>query len=245
MWHSSFLFQLLCNVNIQYLLIGHSWDLINHGDGRFNTVSTPADCRAPPTQVVVLFQKNLIMVQSQKHLFFLNSQRSYFTALLTCQKQRYCPLAQWSFSTKMEGIRNALQVWTVKFLKILLYRPTGVAWLNTYISIYHVSVDRILIAFWLTVTGEGRLRGCGRGYKEWAYSFLFFFLPRPVRLFFFLCGWNVSFHVHCYHIRINFNIKYPNFVKYTDIYEEIRDASKVKYTKKTPYTTYLQIFKTN
>lgn len=34
----SFLFQLQWNVNIQYLLIGYSWDLINHSDLCFNTV---------------------------------------------------------------------------------------------------------------------------------------------------------------------------------------------------------------
>lgn len=45
MWHSSFLFQLLWNVNIQYLLLGYSWDLINHSDGCFNTILMPADRR--------------------------------------------------------------------------------------------------------------------------------------------------------------------------------------------------------
>lgn len=46
LWLSSSLFQLQCNVNIQYLLIGYSWDLINHSDGCFYTVSRLTDYRA-------------------------------------------------------------------------------------------------------------------------------------------------------------------------------------------------------
>lgn len=46
MWHSSFLFQLLWNVNIQYLLIGYSWDLINHSNECFYTVLRLTDYRA-------------------------------------------------------------------------------------------------------------------------------------------------------------------------------------------------------
>lgn len=46
MWHSSFLFQLLWTVNVQYLLIGYSWDLINHRDGRVYTILSLTDYRA-------------------------------------------------------------------------------------------------------------------------------------------------------------------------------------------------------
>lgn len=42
----SFLFQLQWNVKIQYLLIGYSWDLINHSDLCFNTVIQIPDTKA-------------------------------------------------------------------------------------------------------------------------------------------------------------------------------------------------------
>jgi len=69
-WHSSSSWlQSPWNINIQYLLIGYLWDLINHSDGSSEDEQT-AEQLGPPSQVVNLFDfcRKLILAGSWKYL---------------------------------------------------------------------------------------------------------------------------------------------------------------------------------